>query len=89
LFGGGLVLLGKQLLAVAVVGLYASGVTFGLGTLIDRIIGFRLSPEGESSGVNFTQHVETAYAEDVHGHQQIRRPLVGDRDALRRPEDDD
>ena len=88
IFGGGLELLGKQALAMVVVGLYAFSVTFGLGTLIDRLMGFRLSAEDEASGVDFTQHAETAYAEGVYGHQQARRPLFGDRDALRRPDGD-
>jgi Amt family ammonium transporter len=88
LFGGGLELLGKQALAMVVVALYAFSVTFGLGKLIDRLMGFRVSADDEASGVDFTQHAETAYAEGVYGHQQARRPLFGDRDALRRPDDD-
>ena len=40
----------------------------------------------EASGVDFTQHAETAYAEGVHGHQPLRRPSFGDRDTFRRPE---
>ena len=87
--GGDSGLLGKQALAVAVVGIYAFTVTFALGTLIDRLMGFRLSADDEASGVDFTQHAETAYAEGVYGHQQMRRPLFGDRDALRRHDDDD
>ena len=72
-------------LLVAVV---SGAVTFGLATLIDRVMGFRLSAEDETSGVDFTQHAETAYAEGVHGHQQVRRPLFGDRDTIRvRPEE--
>ena len=86
--GGDSGLLGKQALAVAVVGIYAFTVTFALGTLIDRLMGFRLSADDEASGVDFTQHAETAYAEGVYGHQQMRRPLFGDRDALRRHDDD-
>ena len=86
--GGDFGLLGKQALAVAVVGIYAFTVTFALGTLIDRLMGFRLSADDEASGVDFTQHAETAYAEGVYGHQQMRRPLFGDRDALRRHDDD-
>lgn len=89
LYGGGLAQLGKQLMAMAVVAVYAFGVTFALGWLIDKTMGFRLSPEDETSGVDFTQHAETAYAEGVHGHQQVRRPLLGDREALRRPAPDD
>ena len=88
-YGGGLTQLGKQLLAMAAVALYAFTVTFVLGTVIDKTMGFRLSPEDETSGVDFTQHAETAYAEGVHGHQQVRRPLFGDREALRRPPPDD
>ncbi len=88
-YGGGLAQLGKQLLAMAVVAVYAFSMTFALGKLIDRTMGFRLSPEDETSGVDFTQHAETAYAEGVHGHQQVRRPLFGDREAFRRPDPDD
>lgn len=88
-YGGGLTQLGKQLLAMAVVAVYAFTVTFVLAKLIDAMMGFRLSPEDETSGVDFTQHAETAYAEGVHGHQQVRRPLFGDREAFRRPDPDD
>ncbi len=85
-YGGGLGQLGKQAMAMVVVAAYAFSVSYGLAKLIDRFMGFRLSAEDEASGVDFTQHAETAYAEGVHGHQQVRRPLFGDRDALRRPE---
>ena len=78
-FGGGIGLLGKQALAMAVVAAYAFTVSYALATLIDRLMGFRLSAEDEASGVDFTQHAETAYAEGVHGHQQARRTLFGDR----------
>ncbi|MGV0992331.1 MAG: ammonium transporter [Mycobacterium sp.] len=87
-YGGGLAQLGKQLLAMVVVALYAFSVSYVLGTVIDKTMGFRLSAEDETSGVDFTQHAETAYAEGVHGHQQVRRPLFGDREAFRRPEAD-
>ncbi len=85
LYGGGLGQLGKQALAMVVVAVYAFAVTYGLGKVIERFMGFRLSAEDEASGVDFSQHAETAYAEGVHGHQQVRRPLLGDRDASRRP----
>lgn len=87
-FGGGLAQLGKQLLAMVAVALYAFSVSYIIAKLIDKTMGFRLSPEDETSGVDFTQHAETAYAEGVHGHQQVRRPLFGDREAFRRPEAD-
>lgn len=82
-YGGGPVQLGKQALAIIVVAAYAFAMSFGLAKLIDRTIGFRLSPEDETAGVDFTQHAETAYAEGVHGHQPLRRPLLGE---SRRPD---
>jgi Amt family ammonium transporter len=77
LFGGGLAQLGKQALAALVVSLYAFTVSFALAKIIDRVLGFRVSPEDETTGVDFTQHAETAYAEGVHGHQPGRRPTPG------------
>jgi Amt family ammonium transporter len=73
-YGGGLTQLGKQALAVVVVAGYAFVVTFLLAKLIDRAMGFRISAEDETAGVDFSQHAETAYAEGVHGHAAPRRP---------------
>ncbi|KIU14186.1 ammonium transporter [Mycolicibacterium llatzerense] len=73
-YGGGFAQLGKQLLAMAVVAAYAFTATFVLGKIIDKVMGFRVSAEDETAGVDFTQHAETAYAEGVHGHLGTRRP---------------
>ena len=73
-YAGGFGQLGKQALAAVVVGAYAFSVSFVLAKMIDRIMGFRVSAEDETTGVDFTQHAETAYAEGVHGHQPSRRP---------------
>jgi Amt family ammonium transporter len=63
-------------------GAYALVVSYALGKIIDRLMGFRISAEDETSGVDFTQHADTAYAEAVHGYQPSRRPtLFGDLDA--------
>ena len=86
-FGGGFGQLGKQTLAMVVVAGYAFAMSYGLAKLIDRLMGFRLSPEDETAGVDFTQHAETAYAEGVHGHQPLRRPLFGE--GRTRPDVDD
>ncbi len=67
-YGGGFGQLGKQAVAVVVVAGYAFAASFLLAKLIDKIIGFRISAEDEVSGVDFSQHAETAYAEGVHGH---------------------
>ncbi|MBB5913500.1 Amt family ammonium transporter [Nocardia transvalensis] len=68
LYGGGLSQLGKQAVGVLVVALWAFGVSFALGTLIDRTMGFRITKEDEVAGIDFALHAETAYAEGVHGH---------------------
>jgi Amt family ammonium transporter len=67
-YGGGFAQLGKQVLAVVVVALYAFGVTYALGKLIDRIFGFRVSAEDESSGIDLALHAESAYEHGVLGH---------------------
>ncbi len=68
LYGGGLAQLGKQLVAVVAVAAYTFGVTYGLGKLIDRTIGFRASEEQEHTGLDLTVHAETAYDHGVLGH---------------------
>jgi Amt family ammonium transporter len=73
-YGGGFAQLGKQSLGAVVVGVYAFAVSYVLAKLIDRFMGFRVSAEDETTGVDFTQHAETAYAEGVYGHQPSRRP---------------
>jgi Amt family ammonium transporter len=73
-YGGGFGQLGKQALGALVVGAYAFAVSYVLAKLIDWLIGFRISAEDETTGVDFTQHAETAYAEAVHGYQPSRRP---------------
>jgi Amt family ammonium transporter len=78
-YGGGVGQLGKQALAIVVVALYAFAMTFVLGKVIDRLVGFRLSTDDETTGVDLTQHAETAYAEGVHGHLPQRRPATGER----------
>jgi Amt family ammonium transporter len=89
-YGGGLGQLGKQALAMMVVGLYAFVVSYALAMLIERVMGFRVSREDEVSGVDLTQHAETAYPEGVYGHQAPRRPSFSERDELRpRPNDDE
>jgi len=59
---------------VVAVAVYAFAVSFVLAKLIDRTIGFRVSAEDETSGIDLSQHAETAYAEGVHGHAPGRRP---------------
>ena len=75
-YGGGFVQLGKQALGAVVVGAYAFVMSFALAKVIDRVLGFRVSADDETTGVDFTQHAESAYAEGVHGHQPASRPTI-------------
>ncbi|GAA2151216.1 ammonium transporter [Actinomadura napierensis] len=77
LTGGGAVQLGKQAIAVPVVGLFAFTVTFAVGKVIDKLMGFRVSAEHETSGVDLALHAETAYEHGVHGHANPLAKLAG------------
>ncbi|MFF3568048.1 ammonium transporter [Nocardia jiangxiensis] len=88
-YGGGLTQLGKQALGVVVVAAWAFVISYALGKIIDRVMGFRISKEEEAGGIDFALHAETAYAEGVHGHaprglfghgQQGQHGQHGDRD---------
>ncbi len=59
---------------MVVVAAYAFTMSYAIAEAIDRFMGFRVSPEDETTGVDFTQHAESAYAEGVHGHLPARRP---------------
>jgi Amt family ammonium transporter len=65
LHGGGLGQLGRQAVAVLATGAYAFAVSYGLGKLIDRLIGFRAQAEHELSGLDLAEHAETAYDHGV------------------------
>ena len=61
LYGGGLEQLGKQTVAVLAVMAYSFVLSFLLGKLVDKTIGFRISEEDEATGVDETSHAEAAY----------------------------
>jgi Amt family ammonium transporter len=50
-----------QLIAVAVVVVYAAAVTFALLKIIDATVGIRVSPDEEEKGLDSSQHGEVAY----------------------------
>lgn len=60
-YGGGYGLVGAQLLAVVVVAAYSFAVTFGIGRVLDRLVGARVSPAAEEVGLDLALHGETAY----------------------------
>jgi Amt family ammonium transporter len=61
LYGGGVHQLGVQVLGPVAVGCYSFSVAWILGKIIDKTIGFRVSEEDELTGVDLSQHAETAY----------------------------
>ncbi|MEU6626258.1 ammonium transporter [Streptomyces litmocidini] len=67
-YGGGAAQLGRQALAVAAVAAYTFLVTYGIGRVLDRVMGLRASAEEEVTGLDQTVHAETAYDHGVLGH---------------------
>jgi Amt family ammonium transporter len=61
LYGGGLALLGKQAMGVAVVALYSFIATLIIGFAIEKTIGFRVKRDVEVAGIDLNEHAETAY----------------------------
>ncbi len=60
-YGGGFTQLGVQALGPVAVGLYSFTIAWILAKIIDKTMGFRVSAEDEATGVDLTQHAETAY----------------------------
>jgi len=58
---GSLSQLGSQAAAAFIVLGYSFGVTYLLGFLLDKTIGFRIPQEDEITGIDMTTHAETAY----------------------------
>src|ERR1700749_4715017 len=80
-YGGGVRQLGVQVLGPVAVGLYSFTVALILRQIIHKTMGFRVSEEDEITGVDLTQHAETAYdfliTQLGHaGHTDAPRPAV-------------
>ncbi len=60
-YGGGITQLGVQALGPVAVGLYSFTVAWILAKIIDKTMGFRIPEEDEVTGIDITQHAETAY----------------------------
>jgi ammonium transporter, Amt family len=61
LLGGGLGQLGSQALGAFAVLIYSFVVTFAIGWVLHRTMGFTVSPEEEVGGIDLLEHAETAY----------------------------
>jgi Amt family ammonium transporter len=60
-FGGGVDQLWRQVLAVIAVGAYSFILTYIIGKIIDKTMGFRISIEEEITGIDTTVHAESGY----------------------------
>ncbi|MGB8649861.1 MAG: ammonium transporter [Mycobacteriales bacterium] len=61
LYGGGLWLLGRQVVAVLAATAWAFGMTFLLARALNRVLPLRVSQEDEYTGLDQALHAETAY----------------------------
>ena len=61
LYGGGLDQLGKQAVAVVAVFAYSFVISYLLGLIVEKTIGFRITEEEEQQGVDETTHAESGY----------------------------
>jgi Amt family ammonium transporter len=66
-YGGGLAQLWRQAVAVVVVTAWSFLISAGIGWLLQRTCGFRISAEGELTGIDSVVHAETAYDLDSLG----------------------
>jgi Amt family ammonium transporter len=60
-FGGGVDQLWRQAVGAFAVLAYSFVITFVIGTILQRTIGFRLDAEDEVSGIDLAVHAESAY----------------------------
>ena len=60
-YGGGLELLPRQAIGAFAVLAYSFVVTYVIGLMIQKTIGFRISEEAEAEGIDFAEHAESAY----------------------------
>ncbi|MFI6793820.1 ammonium transporter [Nonomuraea sp. NPDC050383] len=60
-YGGGLTQLGLQVLGPVAIGGYSFVVTWVLGKIIDKVMGFRVPEDQEVTGIDITTHAETGY----------------------------
>lgn len=60
-YGGGFALLGAQLVAAVIAILFSAVMTLIIGLAVHKTIGFRVSEDEEISGVDLSEHAETAY----------------------------
>ena len=68
--GGGAHLLGVELLATVVAVGFCFGMTFVIAKAVDLVFGLRVTPDDEFTGLDLSQHAETAYSTVTGGHME-------------------
>jgi Amt family ammonium transporter len=68
---GGWMQIGRQGAAVAITLTFSFVATWVILKLVDRAVGFRVTPEAEDEGIDLAEHGESAYAFREHGRQAV------------------
>ena len=63
-YGGGVDLVGRQVVGAGAVLIYSFAVTYAIGWLLQRTIGFRVDSHHEAVGVDRIHHGESGYEID-------------------------
>jgi ammonium transporter, Amt family len=61
-YGGGLKLMGWQIVATLATIVFSGGMSFLIAKVVDKTIGLRVSDDDESTGLDLALHSETAYS---------------------------
>ncbi|MFB9378143.1 ammonium transporter [Kineococcus gynurae] len=80
-FGGGAGQLGRQVVGAAAVLVFSFVLTYVIGTLIQKTIGFRIDPEDEVTGIDQVEHAETGYDWGTLGGGRSAGPVAQARHA--------
>jgi Amt family ammonium transporter len=76
-YGGGVDQLGKQVVGALAVMLFSFVVTWIIGTVIQKTMGFRISEEDEITGIDNAVHAESGYDFASLGSSGSTAPLAG------------
>jgi Amt family ammonium transporter len=82
-YGGGFDQLIRQFLGALVVTIYAFVLSYAIGWVIKKTIGWRISPADELSGIDLAEHSEAGYdLSPVYYTNKVQRTLVLTKDDL-------
>jgi Amt family ammonium transporter len=76
-YGGGLDQLWRQVVGAFAVLIFSFVVTYVIGLIIQKTIGFRLTEEDEVTGIDYVEHAESGYDFASLGSSGSTAPLAG------------